>query len=370
MRARIADRYLSSEIWSAFGGVSILLVLVTFGGLLTDVLNKVSRGRIPAELVLNQLLLRVPLALSMLLPLAGFVAVMLAFGRLYRDSEMAVLAAAGYGARRQLRVVLKFALILAAALLWLGLHLVPKAAFEAQRQISEVQQRTPVSGLEAGRFVDLPDGGGVVYLGEYDAQANRFAELILVRERKGRLEWLASDAGTLVPTAAEEPLRFKLAAGERTTLESGLDRVMRVSYEEASLSVPRAVRDRDEGSGQIERLGSVELWRDGSAAARVELDVRLAPAIGAFLLAVMAPLLARSAPRQARYDRIVIAVLLYLAYSNLQGLARTWFEQGVTPAVLGPHWIHAVLLIIALFAWLPVPLQAMRERRLLAGRRR
>jgi lipopolysaccharide export system permease protein len=82
----------------------------------------------------------------------------------------------------------------------------------------------------------------------------------------------------------------------------------------------------------------------------------------------MAPLLARSAPRQARYDRIVIAVLLYLAYSNLQGLARSWFELGMTPAALGPHWIHVVLLLVAALAWLPVWLQAMRERRLLVGR--
>ncbi len=369
MRARIADRYLSSEIWSAFGGVSVLLVLVTFGGLLTDVLNKVSRGRIPAELVLNQLLLRVPLALSMLLPLAAFVAIMLAFGRLYRDSEMAVLAAAGYGARRQLRVVLKFAIVMAMALLLLGLYLVPAASIEAQRQISEVQRRTPVAGLEAGRFVDLPGGSGVVYLGEYDAEANRFSELILVRERDGRLEWLASDAGELVPTGPDEPLRFTLAAGERTSVEIEQRRVMRVSYADATMSVPRAIEPDEDQRGN-DRRSTLELWQDRSAPARAELDVRLAPAIGAFLLAIMAPLLARSAPRQARYDRIVIAVLLYLAYSNLQGLARTWFELGVTPAALGPHWIHAVLLAIVLLAWLPVGLQTRRERRLLAGRDR
>lgn len=363
MRARIADRYLSREIWSAFSGVAILLVLVTFGGLLTDVLNKVSRGRIPAELVLNQLLLRIPLALSLLLPLAGFVAVMLAFGRLYRDSEMAVLAAAGYGARRQLRVVFSFGLAIGAMLLLLGLYLVPAAALEAQRQIADVQQRTPVTGLEAGRFVELPDGGGVVFLGDYDAAANRFAELILVRESDGKLEWLASDAGSLVPTELDQPLRFQLAAGERTTVEVEQRRVMRVGYETATLSVPRVQRET-EAEG-LDRRSTLDLLDEDSKAARVELDVRLAPALAAFLLVLMAPLFARSAPRQARYDRIVIAVLLYLAYSNLQGLARSWFELDITPAALGPHWIHGVLFVLVISAWLPVWWQAWRERQLL-----
>ncbi|MCB1587436.1 MAG: LPS export ABC transporter permease LptF [Xanthomonadales bacterium] len=368
MRARIADRYLSREIWSAFSGVAILLVLVTFGGLLTDVLNKVSRGRIPAELVLNQLLLRIPLALSLLLPLAGFVAVMLAFGRLYRDSEMAVLAAAGYGARRQLRVVFNFGLFIAAALLALGLYLVPSAALEAQRQIDEVRQRTPVTGLEAGRFVDLPDGGGVVFLGEYDGEANRFAELILVRDSDGQVEWLASDAGQLIPTELDQPLRFQLAAGERTTVDVEQRRVLRVSYEEAMLTVPRVERQADEEG--MDRRSTLALLSDDSRRAQVELDTRLAPAAAAFLLVLMAPLLARSAPRQARYDRIVIAVLLYLAYSNLQGLARTWYELEVTPSALGPHWVHGVLLLLVIAAWLPVWWQARRERRLLSGLRR
>lgn len=364
--ARIADRYLAGEIGRAFAAVSVLLVLITFGGLLTDVLNKVSRGRIPAELVLTQLVLRIPDALTLLLPLASFVAVLMAFGRLYRDSEMAVLAAAGFGRWRQLWAVFRFALVLTLVLLWMGIWLVPQAQTAAQEQILEAQRSRPVAGLEARRFVPLAGGSGVVYLEEYDVQANQFSGLMLIRERDQELDWLMADSGQMLRSEADEPLRFALGRGERATVDEENDRVMVITYGEANLSLPRPSESPDQGAEQSTKpIGA--LLTDDSKAARAELDARLAPALGALMLALMAPILARSPPRQARYDRIVIAVVLYLSYNNLQNLARAWYLQGVTPEALGPHWTHVLLLATLFLIWLPSLLDALRSRRVLAG---
>ena len=364
--ARIADRYLAGEISRAFGAVSILLLLVTFGGLLTDVLNRVSKGRIPAELVLTQLVLRIPSALNLLLPLAAFVAVLMAFGRLYRDSEMAVLAAAGFGRGRQLWAVLRFSVVLSFVLLWLGVSLAPQAERIAHQQILEAQRSRPVAGLDERRFVPLAGGSGVVYLDAYDAQANQFSGLMLIREREDELEWLMANSGQMLPSEPDEPLQFALGSGERAAIDEKNERVLVVTYGEASLSLPRPSEQVDTEARQSSRTLSA-LWVDESKAARAELDVRLAPAVGAFLLTLMAPILARSPPHQARYDRIVIAVVLYLSYNNLQSLARAWYLQGVTPERLGPHWTHLLLLAAFFLTWLPSMLRSLRSRRFLAG---
>ncbi len=364
--ARIADRYLAGEIARAFGAVSILLLLITFGGLLTDVLNRVSRGKIPAELVLTQMVLRVPNALTLLLPLASFVAVLMAFGRLYRDSEMAVLAASGFGSWSQLWAVFRFAIVLSVVLLWLGITLTPQAQLAAREQILEAQRNRPVAGLDEKRFVELGGGAGVVYLDAYDAKENRFSGLMLIRERDDELDWLMARSGRMLRSERDEPLRFALGSGERATIDEENDRVLVVTYGEASLSLPRPSETIDEEAAQSMRPISA-LLSDNSKPARVELDVRLAPALGAFLLALMAPILARSPPRQARYDRIVLAVVLYLAYNNLQNLARAWYLQGVTPQALGPHWTHALLFAVLLLIWLPSIIRGLRSRRVLAG---
>ena len=92
---RLIDRYLLRELYLAFFAVCTVLGLVLVGGVLTDVLNRVAKGKIPASLLLSQLGLRSLDALSLILPLAAFLAVLIAYGRLYRDSEIAVLSASG-----------------------------------------------------------------------------------------------------------------------------------------------------------------------------------------------------------------------------------------------------------------------------------
>jgi len=92
---RIIDRYLVREIASSLLGVTAILLLVTLGVLLGDTLSDVARGVLPADLLFTQLGLSSLQSLTVLIPLALFMAAMLSVGRLYRDSEMAVLAASG-----------------------------------------------------------------------------------------------------------------------------------------------------------------------------------------------------------------------------------------------------------------------------------
>ena len=65
--------------------------------------------------------------LPLLLPLALFLGVLLAYGRLYRDSEMAVLASAGLGIRRLARPLLWIALPVAVLVGMTSLWLAPAA---------------------------------------------------------------------------------------------------------------------------------------------------------------------------------------------------------------------------------------------------
>src|SRR3546814_6214046 len=89
---------------------------------------------------------------------------LLAIGRLYRDSEMPVLTAIGVGPRRLLRplmmLVLPVVAVIALCSLWLG-----PWARDYARGMGEAGNRSLlVAGLEQGRFIELP-GGGVVEIG-------------------------------------------------------------------------------------------------------------------------------------------------------------------------------------------------------------
>src|SRR3546814_2222889 len=109
--------------------------------------------------MLDPLGLQSPNVLSLFLPLGLSVGLLLAIGRLYRDSEMPVLTAIGVGPRRLLRplmmLVLPVVVVIALCSLWLG----PWARDYARDMVESGNRSLLVAGLEPGRFIELPEIG-------------------------------------------------------------------------------------------------------------------------------------------------------------------------------------------------------------------
>jgi lipopolysaccharide export system permease protein len=68
--------------------------------------------------------------------------------------------------------------------------------------------------------------------------------------------------------------------------------------------------------------------------------------VSAIVLLILAVPLSRSSPRQGRYGKLVIAVLLFVIYYNLMGVAEAWLKNGVVPPVIGMWWVAALPLLL------------------------
>ena len=82
------DSYLTKELAGATFATAIVLFVVSVGAAFTDVLRDIAEGKVPAGMMLSQLGLVLVGATPIILPLALMLGIMLAVGRLYRDSEM------------------------------------------------------------------------------------------------------------------------------------------------------------------------------------------------------------------------------------------------------------------------------------------
>jgi lipopolysaccharide export system permease protein len=91
------DRYLTREFTQSLFATLVVLGIISLGGVFADLLGEIARGKVPAGLLLSQLGLRLINFLPILLPLALMLGLLLALGRMYRDSEMPVLASIGVG---------------------------------------------------------------------------------------------------------------------------------------------------------------------------------------------------------------------------------------------------------------------------------
>ncbi len=359
-----ADRYLEREVWYALIGVLAILLLVVLGGLLTDVLNKIARGKVPPVLLLSQIGLRIPDALTLLLPLGSLLAVLLSYGRLYRDSEMAVLAASGYGPLQTLRPLLRLGSLLVLLQAALAFYVAPFGREIAAKMISDTQRSVAVAGLTSGRFVELPGNAGVLYVSRVSADQRSVDEIMLVREREGSRIVLTARKGTIQVDEAADDVVLRLDAGERVDGRPGEPGYRRIRFEQADIAFPRQQAETGDDPRQARR--TLDLLQADDVESKAELTRRLAQPLVLLMLLLMAPVMAQSAPRQPRYDKVVVAILLYLTYSNLVELARVWALTGTLPAWLGTWWVHVGFLIVVVIAWARELLSWRRGRLALA----
>ncbi len=343
----LIERNLLRQFAESVAAVAVVLLLVTLGALFADLISEIAKGKVPAGLLLSQLGLRSIRFLTLVLPLALFLGLLLAIGRLYAESEMAVLASIGIGPQRLWRpllwVSLPVVLIVALASLWLA----PMSANRAKEMIEVANRSFLIAGLEPGRFVELPGKGGVLYVTELTPDGTRFEELFVQREKEGRLDIITAHQGTL-QLLGESQRYLRLRDGFRVegTLGSKDYRMMR--FERNDVRIPD--RERDIDADDLSANSTSMLLAQGKPLALAELHWRLAMPLFVVVLTLFAMPLARSEPRQPQYGLILFALLVYLVGMLMLLLGTGLLGSGRIPSWLGLWWVHVPL--FALAVWL------------------
>ena len=90
--------------------VTLVLLLIFMSGRFIKYLAKAASGGISPEILLAIMAYRLPGFLELILPLGFFIGILMAYGRMYLESEMTVLHACGYSQRRLVVTSLLFSL--------------------------------------------------------------------------------------------------------------------------------------------------------------------------------------------------------------------------------------------------------------------
>jgi len=101
----ILRRYMTRQVASTTALVLGFLVVMMLGGRLIRYFGIAAEGRLDISLLFTIIGYNLPYFLELILPLAFFIALMLVFGRLYVDQEMAVINASGVSRGRLARLM-------------------------------------------------------------------------------------------------------------------------------------------------------------------------------------------------------------------------------------------------------------------------
>ncbi len=359
----IIKKYLAKEIYAHLFVVSGILALIFLSNQLVQFLGRATAGKLTGGMLLKIMVLEIPILLGFLLPVALYIAILLAYGRLYVDSEMTVLQACGLSQKQLLVYTQIFSLFIFILVLLMNFYLTPWLYQNKDKILAANPATIVINTLVPGRFKSFNDQN-IIYVEGVDhateeAQSIFFARREFVSIHK---KVAGQDTTIKVPTwrvlAADKAYQMhsKTLQGDFVVAQNGIEysgvpgqknfRVIR--FKEYGVRIP----DTENIKTKINysSLGFGDLWSAAfsNKKAMAELQWRISMPLSIPILVLLALPLCRVSPRLGRYRKLIPAVLLYTVYANMQFVARGWIENGTIPAYVGLWFLHGVLLIIAL----------------------
>jgi len=342
---RILDRYILRQVISSWLGVTTVLLVILLTNQVARVLDRAAENQYPRGVVLELIGLSALQNLAVLLPVGLLLGVVLAFGRMYHDSEMAAALSCGVGPSRIYGPILALTVVVTALLAWLTLWISPGAAARVYDLRNEAARAGQFSVIAPGKFRSF--GGGSTVLYAESAAADGTLERVFVKRNRGNRYEIAVARRARHEISADGSLHtMTLYDGERYEGIPGRAQFRIVRFRENV--IPVRIPELDPGATRLEAVSTAQLLASGELKQRAELHWRVALPVMAVALTLLAIPLSRLRPRQGRYSRVWVAIAIYIVYISLASAAKVWIERGTLPEALGLWWVHAVLVALTL----------------------
>ena len=355
-------RYVIGQILGPFGLFSLIFLGVVWLTQSLRVIDTVVNNGQSALVFAEFTALLLPMVMSIILPVAAFAAALYALNRMFMDSEVVVLMAAGMSRVRLARPVAAFGALVMAGMFAVTLYLMPTAAREMRDRIAEVNTDLATALLREGEFIH-PAGRVTVYIraaGEDGQMAGLFVQDD--RDPDARVTYTARRAA-MVKT--EEGPRLVMFDGAAQRVEPGSKELTTLTFEKLVYDLSDLV-----SSGGARTRKPSEYYFHQLVAPPPEVLQGRPPGkfvaegheqLSAPFYAVTLPLIALAALlspgfRRRGYGARIAAAIALAAACRLAGVAAKSAASGAPelwPLMYAPPLLGAALALWALWAGLP-----------------
>ncbi|WP_111496637.1 MULTISPECIES: LPS export ABC transporter permease LptF [Marinobacter] len=358
----IIFRYLTRQVIVSMLAVSGVLLLVFMSGRFIKYLADAAAGELAGDVLFAIMGYRFPGFLELILPLGLFIGILLAYGRMYLDSEMSVLFACGVSDRQVLAQTMVASVVVMIIVGAMSLYVSPWGMQKVQDIINQQRQATEFELLSPGRFQSLSSGDRVTYVEGLTSDRKELVGVFIAE--------FAEDGSGLTMTTAESGSQYVdentgsrflvLEDGQRFEGNPGQLDYKVTSFDAYGLKItgPESYRKKSDE----EALSTLELMNSDDPELRALFHWRLSLPLIVPIVTLLAVRLSRVNPRQGRFFHLLPAMMIYIVYLGLLIVARDALAKQQVPEWLGLTWVHVIFLCIAL--WLQFGPDWLRKRRL------
>lgn len=372
----IFQRALRRELVSTAGAVFTTLFTITITVMLIKILGQAAGGKVGSRDVTALLGFAALNYMPVILILTGFISVLLVVTRSYKDSEMVVWFASGISLTDWIGPVLRFGWVLILLTGLLSFIVTPWANRQSAEFRERFEKREDVSKVSPGKFQESASSDRIYFVEGIGGDSMHVKNIFVNSQRDGRTSVVVAQEGTIQYDKRGDKF-LVMAKGRRYDGVPTQRDFQMMEFERYGVLVSQQ-SEALVGDKSARALPTPDLLSDPNRFNLGELLWRIALPVMALLLMLLALPLGFVNPRGGRSINLLIALLLFVLYSNLTSVLQAAVVQERLTFMKGwwPVHVAAALIVALLFSWRvmmnsrfhPSVLWAGFKRRLLAKR--
>lgn len=347
----IFQRALRRDLLNTAGAVFTTLFTITITVMLIRILGQAAGGKVASADVVALIGFSALNYLPIILNLAGFMSVLLVVTRSYQDSEMVVWFASGLSLARWIKPVLMFSLPIVFMTAMLSLFLTPWSNQQSAVYKERYANREDIARVSPGKFQESSSSNRVFFVEGVAGDATKVRNIFVSSVRNGKTSVVVAKEGTVeVDPNGDKFLvmhQGRRYDGVPTQSDFQLMEFDRYGVLVASKSSALVGDTSARALSTRELLRTRNNFNDGEILWRVSL-----PLMGVLLMLLAIPL-GFVNPRGGRSANLLIALFLFVFYSNMLSYAQATVVQSRSSLMLAWWPVHlvALLVVVIFFSW-------------------
>ncbi|MBP0596620.1 LPS export ABC transporter permease LptF [Herbaspirillum sp. LeCh32-8] len=347
----IFQRAFRRELTSTAGAVFTTLFTITLTVMLIKILGQAAGGQVASQDVIALIGFQSLNYMPVILILTGFISVLLVMTRSYQESEIVVWFASGLSLTRWIRPVLLFGWPIVLLVATLAFVVTPWANQQSAEYRQRFEKREDIARVSPGKFQESASANRIFFVEGITGDASKVRNVFVnTVSADGKNSVVVAKEGETVVDADGEKF-VVMSKGRRYDGNPSLPDFQMVDFERYGLLIGNqsqsAAGDRSARAMQMR-----ELVASSDNYARGELLWRVALPLMSLALMLLAIPLSFVNPRAGRSLGLVVALLLFVVYSNTVSVFQASVAQGRSSFMAAWWPVHLVvaLLIIGMFA--------------------
>lgn len=346
----IIFRYLLKEVAKAQLAVFFVLMTIFISQKFVNVLGSASEGEIPGHLVMLFIALNIPELAGMMLPLSLFLGILIAYGRIYADSEMTVLHACGVSEWYVVRVTLILGLVTALLTGLFTIYLAPMTSDYEYNLEQKLASESGLSSIVAGRFQNTGNKKAVVFVRKKDRESDDLEQVFVAQlpdktatpESVINASIVYAQTGKVLEEGGAQRLVLENGTRYQSDVKNGGFRSVAFGRYHIEIQDQKVEHERR----RLSAIPTMELFHIDGAEYKAAIQRRFSFPIASLILTLIAVPLSVVNPRQGKFAKMLPALLLFLAYFLLLTTFKSAIEgERISPAIgLWPVHLSALFL--------------------------